>query len=302
MFVFPKQKQFSVGGVRFGGQVNNPCVLVGTIFYRKEKLFQGSAGSFDRGMAEELIRRQEALSAETGIPSLVDIYADSSQGMRERIDFVGEVSDKPFCIDSTDALVRVAGLAHAEEVGLVDRLIYNSINVGTTAEELDALAGSDVSAAILLAFNPLSNSLEGKMRVLEEGGGTLPMGLVAAAQECGVKKLLVDTGITPLGEGASSAVRALACVKARFGLPAGCGIHNAVLSWRWPAKEMKLFADAASNALARIAGADFLLYGPIERSREVFATVGFVECLLGEASEEFGLDVSRGHPSQVLLK
>ena len=65
---------------------------------------------------------------------------------------------------------------------------------------------------------------------------------------------------------------------------------------------MKLFADAASNALARIAGADFLLYGPIERSREVFATVGFAECLLGEASEEFGLDVSGGHPSQVLLK
>jgi tetrahydromethanopterin S-methyltransferase subunit H len=198
--------------------------------------------------------------------------------------------------------VRVSGLSHAEEVGVVDRLVYNSINVGTGLEELSFIRGSSLSSAILLAFNPLSNTLEGKMRVLEEGGGSLERGLLETARDCGVRKPLVDTGITPLGDGASSAVRALSCIKAKYGLPVGCGIHNAVLSWRWPQKGEKLFVDVASNVLARIAGADFILYGPIERAREVFSAVAFAECLLGEMSEEFGLDVNEVHPSQVLLR
>jgi tetrahydromethanopterin S-methyltransferase subunit H len=233
---------------------------------------------------------------------MLDVYADTPEFMCERIDFVSDVFGGPFSVDSTDALVRVAGLNHAEEVGLVDRLVYNSINVGTGVEELRVLAESSLSSAILLAFNPLSNTLEGKMRVLDEGGGLLGKGLLETAVDCGIKKPLVDTGITPLGEGASSAVRAIPCVKARYGLPAGCGVHNAVLAWRWPKKDEKLFADAASNALARIAGADFILYGPIERARNVFSTVAFAECVLGEVAEEFGLDVGSTHPSHRLLK
>ncbi|MFH1788471.1 MAG: tetrahydromethanopterin S-methyltransferase subunit H, partial [Candidatus Altiarchaeota archaeon] len=190
----------------------------------------------------------------------------------------------------------------AEEVGLVDRLSHNSINVGTPPEELEAIKESSLSSAILLAFNPLSSSLEGKIRVLEEGGGTLKKGLLEVAGDCGIVKPLVDTGITPLGEGASSAVRGLSLVKAKYGLPVGCGIHNAVLAWRWPDKKEKLYADAASNAMARMVGADFLLYGPIERASHVFSTVSLAECLLGEMSQEFGLDVSDEHPSGLLLK
>lgn len=301
MFVFPEQKSFCVGGVRFGGQVNSPCVLVGTIFYKKQGILD-SSGGFDKKRAGELIRVHEEFSTETGIPCMLDIYADSGDALRERIDFVSEASNGPFFIDSTEAEVRVAGLRHAEEVGLVDRLSHNSINVGTPPEELEAIKESSLSSAILLAFNPLSSSLEGKIRVLEEGGGTLKKGLLEVAGDCGIVKPLVDTGITPLGEGASSAVRGLSLVKAKYGLPVGCGIHNAVLAWRWPDKKEKLYADAASNAMARMVGADFLLYGPIERASHVFSTVSLAECLLGEMSQEFGLDVSDEHPSGLLLK
>lgn len=301
MFVFPEQKTFSVGGVRFGGQVSSPCVLVGTIFYKRQGILD-SSGGFDRDKAEGLIRVQEELSDETGVQCMLDVYADSGDALCERIDFVSDVSDGSFFIDSTEADVRVAGLRHAEEVGLLDRLCYNSINVGSTAEELKAIAESGLSSAILLAFNPLSNTLEGKIRVLEEGGGALSQGLFDVAKDCGIVKPLVDTGITPLGEGASSAVRALALVKAKYGLPVGCGIHNAVLAWMWPGDKEKLYADAASNAVARISGADFLLYGPIERARKVFTTVSLVECLLGGMSEEFGLDVADDHPHNLLLK
>jgi len=302
MFVFPGQKSFSIGEIRFGGQLNNPCVLVGTIFYRKEGLFTGSNGVFDRKKAQDLIKASEGFSDETGIPCMLDVYGDSPEFICDRIDFVSEVSDRPFFIDSTDAKVRIAGVEHAEEVGLCDRLAYNSINVGTGVEELAVLAGSSVSAAILLAFNPLSNSLEGKLKVLDEGVGNLKKGLIETASDCGISRVLVDTGITPLGEGASSAVRAIPCVKAKYGLPSGCGIHNAVIEWRWIKGREELFVDAASNVLARTLGADFILYGPIERARNVFSTVAFVESLFGEASEEFGLDVSDTHPSRLLLK
>ena len=301
MFVFPEQKQFSVGGIRFGGQVSNPCVLIGTIFYKKEGIFKGS-GEFDRKRAEDLIVSQEALSDEFGIQCMVDVYAGDAEAMRDRIDFVAGVSERPFFIDSTDASVRLAGLAHAEEVGLIDRLVYNSINVGTCVDELDAISESSLSSAILLAFNPLANSIEGKIGVLEQGGGNLSSGLLDVASDCGITRPLVDTGITPLGEGAASAVRALCLVKSKYGLPSGCGIHNAVLAWRKLAGDDKLFADAASNAMVRLLGADFILYGPIERARKVFSTVSFAECLLGEMSEDVGFNVGVDHPYSVLLK
>lgn len=300
MFVFPKQKQFNVGGVVVGGQMVNPAVLVGTIFYGKESLFRGSGGGFDGERAAFLIQRQEDLSRETGIPCMVDVYADSVDVVRERIDFVCDVFDGPFLIDSTEASVRLAGLSFAEEAGLADRVVYNSINAGSGPDELEAIKSSSVSSALLLAFNPLSSALEGKMRMLEDGGGSLTKGLIEVSVECGIKKPLVDTGITPLGEGASSAVRALTAVKARFGLPVGCGIHNAVISWRWPGDKNRLFADAASNVLARVVGADFILYGPIERAEKVFSSVAFAECLIGEACEELGFDVSGSHPSSLL--
>lgn len=304
MFVFPEQKVFNVGGVRVGGQSNVPCVLVGTIFYEGERILDDkSSGGFDRRKAESLVNTLDRLSDETGVPSMVDVYANSSNAMTDRIDFISDVTEMPFMIDSTDVLVRLAGVCHVDEVGLSGRAVYNSINVGVTDVEVASLSESDVDSAVVLAFNPARNNLLGRIGLLEDGGGMMDRGLLDVACDCGVKKPLVDTGVMPLGEGAGSAARSVLAVKSKFGLPTGNGIHNAVSACGWPEEgDLRRIVDASSNALIRLLGADFLMYGPIEAARSVYAAVGWAECLIAEALEEVGLRVGKDHPYRRILR
>ncbi len=302
MFVFPRQKRFNVGGVNVGGQMNNPCVLVGTIFYEKESLFSDkSCNTFDRKKAEVLLNKQDELSDEVGCPCMVDVYASTEDTLLDRLAFVADKTEKPFMIDSTDAKTRLAGVRYVDEAGLSDRTVYNSINAGVTQEEINALRDSGVNAAIVLAFNPVNNSLNGKLQILEDGGGILENGLLEISRECGIKKPLLDTGVTSIGNNAGSSVRAVTVLKAKFGLPTGNGVHNVVSAWSWVKnRNAKSFVDCASNALVRLMGADFILYGPIEYSERVYDTIALVECLIGEAVEEMGLSLSKKHPSQRL--
>lgn len=293
MFVFPKQEQVNVGGVLVGGQVTVPCVLAGTIFYEREGILE-DGGGFDKRGAESLLHRQSELSDETGLPCMVDVYAGDASEMRDRFSFVADVFDGPLLLDSTEFGVRRAGVEYASEVGLVDRVVYNSVNVGVTADEIGFLSESDVGSAIVLAFNPADNTLAGRLRVLDDGGGVADRGLLEIAGECGIPRVLLDTGVTPLGEGAGSSLRAVPAFKAKYRLPTGNSIHNAVSGLESDAGAGVL--SACANAVAASFGADFLLYGPIEDAEVVFNAVAFAESLLGDAAAELGLRVKEDHP------
>ena len=49
------------------------------------------------------------------------------------------------------------------EAGLAERAIYNSINMASEADELDAVAETDISSSIVLGFNPMEPGVEGKI-------------------------------------------------------------------------------------------------------------------------------------------
>lgn len=302
MFLFPeKQALYNIGGVRVGGQLRNPCTLVGTIFYSRQGITR--KGGFNRKKAGRLIRTQEDLSAKTGLGCMLDVYADSVEKIREYIDFVSEVTDLPFMVDSTDAVVRLAGVEYAEEIGLVDKVAYNSINMSVTCDEVEYLKNSGVNTALLMAFNPVDNSLKGRVDLLKSGGGVINRGLIDVADECGIKKKLIDTGITPLGSGAGSALRAVTVCKSIFRYPVGNAIHNAVYAcdWmktsRWDIRQI----DYASNVILRVLGSDFILYGPIENARQVFMNLALTECFIGEALEEMGVKLDGNHPYNIMV-
>ncbi|MFC2154368.1 tetrahydromethanopterin S-methyltransferase subunit H [Candidatus Altiarchaeota archaeon] len=288
----------NVAGVRVGGQVSLPACLVSTIFYDGEKLFlDGKKGLFDEGKAKSLLVQQESMGEELGIPGMVDVFLSSEDSLEGRIDFVAEKCGMPFWIDSTDVELRLKALRYVEEVGLVDRVVYNSINAGITEKEIYALKESPVSASIVLAFNPVKKDLSGRVEMLENGGGVVEKGLLEIAKDCGIKKVLVDTGITPIGEGAGAALRAVAVCKARFGWPTGNAVHNAVTAWTWFRESQKpRHVDFASNLLVRMMGADFILYGPIEFTKEVYEEMVLAENIIGEAAAEFGLKMGKEHP------
>jgi len=311
MFVFEKEQIIhNIGGVKIGGNPGETStVLAGTIFYGGHKIVTDTKkGLFDKNAAKALIQKQDEMSQLTGNPALVQIFSETELAMKKYIDFVSELTDTPFLIDSTEPIVRVAGLIHAEEVGLLDRAIYNSLNVSATKEEIDALRNIQHECAILLAFNPQDPSIAGRRKVLEEGALDLDKGLLPLSKELGITKPLIDTAVTAMGAGAGSAAAFTFVSKTVYGHPTGSGVHNAPSSWLWLRKHKKVnregfrTADVASNLMVQMMGADFVLYGPIGNAELVFPVIAMGDVFAAESSNlEFGVEPPENHPFKKLL-
>lgn len=311
MFVFEKEQVIhNVGGVRIGGTPGEiPTVLAGTIFYTGHDIVQdANKGLFDRKAAETLIKAQDEMADLTGNPALVQVFSESDEAVCRYIDFVTDITDAPFLIDSTVPDVRIAGLKHAEESGLLDKAIYNSINISASEREIDALREIKHECAIILAFNPHDSSIAGKRAVLERGVPGFDKGLLKLSEELGVTKPLIDTATTAMGAGAGTAAAFTFVAKAVYGLPTGSGVHNAPSSWSWLRKYKKVnpdayrACDAASSLIVQMMGADFVLYGPISNARTVFPVAAMADVFAAEsASVESGIEPSESHPFRRLL-
>ena len=230
MFKFQKEQEIvNIAGVKIGGQPGElPTVLAGTIFYDKHEIVEDIArGLFDRAAAEELINLQEASAEETGNPHLIHIFGTSPESITRYIDFVAEISDAPFLIYSHEGTVRSHAAEYVSEIGLADKAIYNSINLSINAPEIEALALSDIDSSIILGFNAVDSSLQGRMELLENGAGLLEEGLLSSAEKCGIVNKLIGPSITPMGNGVGVALRMTITSKAKWGHPTGSGIHNA---------------------------------------------------------------------------
>ncbi|MDD4448917.1 MAG: tetrahydromethanopterin S-methyltransferase subunit H, partial [Methanothrix sp.] len=138
----------------------------------------------------------------------------------------------------------------------------------------------------------------------ETGGNVRENGLLDSAREMGMRNLLIDPAVLPLGSGAGSALRFSVAAKARLGLPVGSGIHNAVSSWPWLSKKettIKKGCDAAASAMQLLAGADFLLYGPIESADNIFPAAALADILIAEAVRDLDIAQGEGHPLHRLV-
>ncbi len=302
MYRFAKdQSVVNVAGVKIGGQPGeNPTTLCGTIFYQGHKIVEDEdRGQFDDLAAGDLIARQTALSEETGNPAVLHLYAKTPEAFGRYLNFVEGIWSGPIILDSADPETRIGIADLVSEIGYADRCIYNSVNLGMTDREEEALACSEIDSAILLAYNPADSSVEGTIRALEKGGAGRDAGLIEISRGLGMTSLLIDPGVVPLGDGAGRSLRSTVLAKARFGLPTGSGIHNAVSSWRWlrsKEKGARDACDAASAGLEILAGGDYVLYGPIERAGEAFPVAAMTDILVSEAAKDLEVWPAAGHP------
>jgi len=295
------QSVVNVAGVKIGGQPGeNPTALCGTIFYQGHGIVEDEdKGTFDEKAAEDLIDRQTALSEETGNPAVLHLYAKTPEAFVHYLDFIEGTWSGPLILDSADPETRIWMANLVSEIGYADRCIYNSIGLGMTDREEEALAHSEIDSVILLAYNPADSSVEGTIRALEKGGAGRGAGLIDIARGLGMENLLIDPGVVPLGDGAGRSLRSTVVVKARFGLPTGSGIHNAVSSWRWlrsMEKTARYACDAASAGLEILAGGDYVLYGPIERAGMVFPVAAMTDILVSEAVKDLEVWPAADHP------
>jgi len=301
MFKFKKeQKIFDIAGVKVGGQPGQlPTVMIGSIFYHKHKIVKDERkGEFDKAKAEELLKREEEISDKTGNPRIVDVCCSWPEAFEKFIDFVADTIDGPFTLDGTTAEVRIAGARYVGNVGLSDRVVYNSVTPHIKEEEITAIKEAKIKSAILLTLNTKNPTVSGRLQVLDE--------LLTIAQKAGIEKYLVDTTVLDIPD-PGPVSKAVYLVKEKYGLPAGAGTHNAVDRWKERRKldqTRYLLASSVANVFPISVGADFILYGPIENSSNAYFYCALADTYVAYCvRQEFGIrPLTKDHPLFKIFK
>jgi len=340
MFKFEKEQSvWDFNGTMIGGQPGEyPTVLAASIFYNKhEVVLDDKTGKIDKAKAEALWNRCQVLSDTVGIPHFIQILAEYPEAFEKYISWFDSIDNKTaFLMDSSVPKALAHACKYVTDVGLAHRAIYNSINGSITQENIDALKNSDVDAAIVLAFNPADPSVAGREKVLAEGGVAGQVkGMLQIAEECGIKRPILDTAATPLGLGSGSAYREILACKAIHGYPTGGAYHNMTVAWTWlrrwkgTSKTPSLLAagyagkddllqqmshhylggiegikqaawsapDIGCNMIASTLGADLIMYGPIENVEAMITAQAYTDIAVLEAMRPLGVDVkAENHP------
>ncbi len=295
MFRFnSKQMTFDIGGVKVGGEVGeNPTVMIGSIFYMGDKIVSDEkAGVFDKEKARELISKVEEMSERTGLSAMLDVVCTYAETARGYLEFVTDATYMPILIDAVSEEAAATGLESAKELGIIDRTVLNSVNPETREKVYQKIKETGLKAALLLTYSTKA-IISSKERI------NLLEAMIPKVKAAGVEKMLVDTVVIDIAT-LGLACKAIREVKERFGLPAGCGAHNAISSWKTlkekKDKTLTLTCSSVANGLPIALGADFVLYGPISDAAYVFPAIGLIEAAFGQALMEEGKRLNTTHP------
>jgi tetrahydromethanopterin S-methyltransferase subunit H len=280
------QKIYEIAKVKVGGQPGElPTFLIGSIFWLGQKMVQdANKGIFDATVAEEIINKMQTQSDITGVPFGFDVVGTTEEAFGKYIDFVAKHSDAPIMLDAMSPKTRMAAAAMAKNMGLSERCFYNSVYKGVTDAELAVLKDSGIKMSIVLADNPKDNSLDGKMKVIEEA--------LALADKGGITKPLIDTAIPAFAPDMGTAVRTIPIMKEKYGHPTGLGSGNVVTTMGWVkaniAKEFRKGCVTATNSIMQTAGANWLMIGPAEQAEWVFPAVAVTDTYIASAAGDLG--------------
>jgi len=295
-----KQKVCNIGGVKVGGQPGeNPPLLIGNMFQKGDILIESrKERKFNKEGAKERIHEMERLSQETGVPGLVAMVANALDEVKTYVDFFTSVTKMPFAIDIWVQKTRLAAARFVAELGLQDRLLYNSItpwdeDIETQVAELKELG---IKHVVIQAFDMEDKGPRGRVKSLQK---MLPL-----VEKGNFQSILIDTSVMSLPFTAFSLV-ANRLIKQEFGLPVGCAPSNGTYMWKKAVGEEGASkfppVDAAIEAITAM-GSDFIFYGPMTGTGRVFAAVAATTSLLATLAYAEGAPLPSGaHPLNLLF-
>ncbi len=299
MFSYTKKQEiFDISGINIGGQPGEyPTVLFGGLFFKGEPDFES---------AKKQLQNMLDLSKKTGNPAIPDFFIQKEEYIENIMDFIEKTVPKnhPFSIDIIEPTLKIEILEYLDERDLLMRTIYNSIHVGITAEEREALKKHTPQMAIIVAFNPKDKSPDGKIEVLQNGANLTDTGLLDISKKLGIKKILVDTAAMAPGDNSGASIAAIPVIKEECGLPTGCAIHNVVEKSKWldNFESARKPVDASSNINIPLFGGDFAIIGSITNADMVFPIVAWQDILISEYTENYvGIVPDDSHPRRKLF-
>jgi tetrahydromethanopterin S-methyltransferase subunit H len=297
-----EQRIFRIGDVEIGGRPGEiPVVLIGSIFHEGHGIVEDrSVGRFNEVKARKLILRQERSSRKTGIPCMLDVVAETPEAMERNLSFVARVTDSPILVNATSANVRIHGIEHARDLGILDRVVYDSINYRIDDREIEMIRETGVEAAIIQAFNPRNPMPTGMVEVICGDGG-----LLQRSEEAGIRKHILFTPVLDLPS-VGYAAKGVHLLKDRTGYPTGTapvgvvGRSNVVRSMVPLAKQT---SRSAVVSLCQAGGADFVIYGSLARAGQVFPACAVVDAGISYAARADGVRPrSRSGPMNTLFR
>jgi tetrahydromethanopterin S-methyltransferase subunit H len=229
----------------------------------------------------------------TGIPFGFDLVGTTEVAFEKYIDFMASNTDAALILDAMSPNARMAAANLVRKMGLSGRCIYNSVYKGVSAAELANLKESGITSAIVLANNSADNTVEGKMAILEEA--------LSLSQKAGITQPFIDTAIPAFAPDMGSAVRAIPIFREKYGYPTGLGSGNVVTTMGWVkasiSKEYRKGTVTATNTIMQMAGANYLMFGPVEQAQWVFPAVAITDIYLASAAADLGImPLEETHP------
>jgi tetrahydromethanopterin S-methyltransferase subunit H len=278
MFRFEKeQKVFDIAGVKIGGQSGeNPPLLIASMFHNKDRILTDRKGNFDRQKAKELIKKQEDLSASTGIPAMVAMVANTPEEAKIYIDFYLETTAMPFGIDMWVAEKRAKATEYIAQLGVQDKFLYNSITPWDKdiKGQVNKLKDLGIKHVVVQAFDDADQSPAGRLRSLEN---------ILSQGADSFDTVIVDTSVMNLPATSFSLV-ANRLIKEKLGLPCGGAYSNGTHMWKeskdiWSIEGFKAM-DAVAQGMSSVLWSDFNFYGPIVTAPRIFPAVATAHILL----------------------
>ena len=290
-----EQKSYNIGKYKIGGDTREvPTAVIGTIFYlRQKEIFrEESKGEIVKDFAEKLIKDQEEMADKTGLTPGLDVILSYEASIKPILDFIVDVTDIPIILDTPTQDVKIKALTYVKEIGIQDRIIYNSLTPESDEEEYNLLVESKIKNFILLGMESKYWTTQARMDVIDS--------LINKAKQANFAghNFLIDTAVvdvTSLG----LAMNAMYEVKNKYGYPVGSGAHNAVDTWRnLKAKfgDVKKYATVVASTITLGAGADFLLYGPVQHAKIIYPNVAFIKAAHSQLLFDEGKMAPTNHP------
>jgi tetrahydromethanopterin S-methyltransferase subunit H len=290
-----EQKTYQVGKYNIGGDPRStPTAMIGTIFYFKQKhIFKDEAkGIIDKEFAEGLIKKEEELADKTGLVPGLDVIIASEVNVKPILDFISNVTDMPIFLDAPTIECKFPALKYVQELGIQDRIVYNSITPDSRDEEYQALKESGIKNYIVLAMESSKWTTQARMDVIAS--------VVEKARSVGLpgENFLVDGCVLDMCS-LGLAMSAMEETKKKYGFPVGSGAHNAVDVWRNLKEkfgDVKSYASVVSSTITLAVGADFLLYGPVQHADLMFPCTAFVKAAHSQLLFDEGKMAPSDHP------
>ncbi len=288
-----KQKTYEIHGVRIGGEPGHyPTVMIGSMFYNGDKnVSDHGQGIFNKDKAEKHIRDAEMMTEKTGLPVMIDLVSENAVAAGKYMDFILEKTEIPIVLDVVAEKEQVKALHYASEIGVIDRIVLNSLNPHTKDQLYEVIKETKLISSVLL--------LHGTRYVLSSNKEPLIEELVPKAEAAGIQNILIDTAVLDIPTLGITA-NAIDRIKDKYGYPCGCGAHNALASWKRLkekyTKSAQNIVKGLTNAIPTVIGADFVLFGPLKNAKKFFPGVAMVDAAYSQLMMEKKVRPEKSHP------